>query len=192
MHSYQQLYHSQVKYKLACMLFIISCLCFSPITLAQPAENKEESNFILHHIGDAHEWHLATIGHTHITIPLPVVLVSKDRGVEIFSSSRFLDSHHHRVSYRGYHVNSHEKVVADDPTWRFYDLSITKNVASMLMSMILLVTVALIAARRYKTNTYGTPRGFWGLLEMLICFVRDEIAIPNMELMTTSGSCPIC
>lgn len=181
MHLYQQSYHFLIKYRLT-LLLVASCLLVSSVVVAQSAEGheKEEDNFILHHIGDAHEWHLATIGHTHVTIPLPVILVSKDRGVEIFSSSRFLDAHHHPVSYKGYRINSHEKVVADDPTWRFYDLSITKNVASMLISMILLVTVILVAARRYKTNPYSTPHGFWGLLEMLICFVRDEIAIPNI------------
>lgn len=181
MYSYRQLYRLFIQYKLILLLSAI-CLFQAPVVVAQSADGREkkEDNFILHHIADAHEWHLATIGHTHITIPLPVILVSPERGVEIFSSNRFLDGHHHPVSYKGYHVNSHEKVVADNPSWRFYDLSITKNVASMLMSMCLLVTVILVAARRYKTNPHGTPHGFWGLLEMLICFIRDEIAVPNI------------
>lgn len=204
MYSYQQLYHLFIKYKPAFVL-VASWLLISSVVLAQSAERSnqnpmkyqegaiakernsrnnpditEKGNFILHHIGDAHAWHLATIGHIHITIPLPVILVSKARGVEIFSSNRFVDADHHRVSYKGYHINSHEKIVADDSTWRFYDLSITKNVASMLVSMILLVTVGLAAARRYQADPYDTPRGFWGILEIFICFVRDEIAIPNI------------
>ena len=53
------------------------------------AEKFNPEEVIMHHIGDAHEWHYATIGHTHYTFPLPVILYSSDRGIEIFSSSRF-------------------------------------------------------------------------------------------------------
>jgi F-type H+-transporting ATPase subunit a len=186
MHSYQQTYNFLTQYKLILVL-VANCLLGSPVALAQGSEGhekqgheKEETNFIFHHIGDAHEWHLVTMGHMHVTIPLPIILVSKNKGVEIFSSNRFWDAQHHRVSYKGYHINNHEKIVADDPTWRFYDLSITKNVASMLLSMFLLLTVGLVAAKRYKTNPYSTPRGLWGFLEMFICFIRDEVAIPNI------------
>lgn len=181
MHLYQQLYHFLIKYKLV-LLWVASCLLVSSVVVAESAEGREEkeSNFIFQHIADAHEWHLATIGQVHLTIPLPVILVSPDRGVAVFSSSRFLDEHHHRVAYQGYQINSQEKIVSNDPSLRFYDLSITKNVASMLVSMLILVIVVFRAAKQYKANPYSTPRGFWGFLEMLICFIRDEVAIPNI------------
>jgi F-type H+-transporting ATPase subunit a len=36
------------------------------------------------------------------------------------------------------------------------------------------------AAKRYKQNIYTVPRGFWGFLELIIGFVKNEIAIPNI------------
>src|SRR5687768_13312105 len=35
------------------------------------------SSTILHHISDAHEWHFFTVGETHVSLPLPVILYSK-------------------------------------------------------------------------------------------------------------------
>ena len=30
---------------------------------------------IMEHVVDNHEWHIATLGHTHVVIPLPVILI---------------------------------------------------------------------------------------------------------------------
>ena len=139
-----------------------------------------QDDFIMHHIQDAHEWHFATIGHTHVTLPLPVIIYSSDRGLEIFSSSRLKDAHHHPTTYRGYRLSANGKLIATDTGRAFYDLSITKNVAAMLVSVVLLLTLALAAARQYRRRPQTPPRGFWAFLELLICFVRDDIAIPNI------------
>lgn len=150
-------------------------------SLQAHAETTEpQDDFIMHHIQDAHEWHFATIGHTHITLPLPVIIYSLDRGLEIFSSSRLKDAHHHPATYRGYRLSANGKLMATDANWVFYDLSITKNVAAMLVSVVLLLTLALAAARQYRRRPQAPPRGFWAFLELLICFVRDDIAIPNI------------
>lgn len=157
-------------------------LCTSYTALAEAAEGmQEDANFISHHISDAHEWHLATVGDTHVTIPLPIVLVSKANGIEVFSSNRFWDAHHQqRVSYCGYYIDAHETIMATSSSHPFYDLSITKNVASMILSILVLMPIALVAVRKYRGNPFHIPRGFWALLEMLISFVRDDIAIPNI------------
>lgn len=162
-------------------LLCLLLLCASYTALAEDTGSKEDSNFIFHHISDAHEWHLVTVGNTHITIPLPIVLVSQSKGIEVFSSNRFWDAHHQqRVSYRGYYLNDHEKIISASPAHSFYDLSITKNVASIMLSIIVLIPIALVALRKYRGNPFHIPRGFWALIEMLICFVRDDIAIPNI------------
>jgi F-type H+-transporting ATPase subunit a len=167
--------HKIKQYKFGVLLFI-SSLCLHNQALAK----TEQDNFILHHIGDAHEWHFATIGKVHITLPLPVILVSKNHGLEIFSSSRFRDSKHNSIAYKGYKLDSHDKLIAINQAHHFYDLSITKNVASMFASMLILISIVLLAVKRYKKNAYGVPSGFWGLLELIIYFIRDEIAIPNI------------
>ena len=137
-------------------------------------------NFIMHHVKDAHEWHFATVGHTRVTLPLPVIIYATDRGLEIFSSSRFSDACHQRIPYAGYALDDNDKIVALDRDRIFYDLSITKNVAAMLVSVVMLLATFLSAARHYTRKPKAVPSGFWAFLELLICFVRDEIALPNI------------
>ncbi|PKP39903.1 MAG: hypothetical protein CVT98_00125, partial [Bacteroidetes bacterium HGW-Bacteroidetes-15] len=36
-------------------------------------------NFIFDHIGDAHDWHILTVGSHHISVPLPIILYSRTR-----------------------------------------------------------------------------------------------------------------
>ncbi len=149
-----------------------------PRAWAEKAPNKED--FIMHHVKDAHEWHFVTIGNAHITLPLPVIIYSPDKGLEIFSSSHFTDAHHQRVPYQGYLLSDSEKIVALDQDRVVYDLSLTKNIAAMLISVLILLATFLIAARHYQRKPKAAPHGFWALLELLICFVRDEIAMPNI------------
>ncbi len=58
-----------------------------------------------------------------------------------------------------------------------YDFSITRNVVMMWIAGALLLVVLGLAARRSKDPV---PRGLRNLLEMLIVFVRDEIARKNI------------
>ena len=44
----------------------------SPVFAAGSEEDK--TSFIMHHVVDSHEWHFATLGHTHVTLPLPVMV----------------------------------------------------------------------------------------------------------------------
>ncbi|MES2388703.1 MAG: F0F1 ATP synthase subunit A [Bacteroidota bacterium] len=173
-------------------------------------ENAEESfnpaEVIMHHVGDAHEWHYASIGDNHLTFPLPVILYSEDRGLEVFSSSAFhgenhaksvvhgetaenaamlgdIDSakamgKHHGHTYHDYYVNDHGHI--ESATGRkFYDFSITKNVAALLLSSVLLVVVFLTIAARYK-NPHQAPKGIQNFFEPIILFIRDSIARPNI------------
>ncbi len=54
-----------------------------------------------------------------------------------------------------------------------YDLSITRNVVMMWVAAVVLIVVLRLAARRAKEPV---PRGLRALLEMLILFIRDEVA----------------
>jgi F-type H+-transporting ATPase subunit a len=68
-------------------------------------ENKEEkkeeseeafdaSTFIMEHIADSHEWHLFTKGNGEsVAIYLPVILYSKEKGLDIFSSKKLAHGH---------------------------------------------------------------------------------------------------
>lgn len=159
--------------------WLLALLCLAA-PQARAASTPPKEDFIMHHVKDAHEWHFATVSKKHITLPLPIIICSPDRGLEIFSSSRLKDAHHRPITYRGYRINGHEKLETADAGRVFYDLSITKNVAAMLLSIMLLLSFFLAAARQYRRNPQVSPRGLWALAELMICFVRDDIAIPNI------------
>ncbi len=61
-------------------------------------EGTQEFNagdMIVEHVVDAHDWHIMTIGHTHISIPLPIILY-QDGHVLTFSSSAFTNHETHQ------------------------------------------------------------------------------------------------
>ena len=163
-------------------------------------DSTEESSFnakemIMHHIADAHDWHLWDTrddeGHVHpVSISLPVILVHNG-SVDIFLSSAF---HHGEenvtkgdVTYALYH---NEIYIVDEAGLQFdenhhplneqpLDLSITKNVAAMLLSMVVLLWLFGSTAKSYR-KTGGVPKGLAGFMEPLVLFVRDDIARPNI------------
>ena len=146
---------------------------------AAPAEKAKFNvgGMIMHHIKDDHGWELAH----GLTIPLPVILYSKDRGVEVFSSSQLA----HEQVYNGY-KNEHGKIHRVDEAGKVnheakvYDFSITKNVASLLLSAIIMLLLFPAVSRGYAKNRGKAPKGLQSFLEPIILFVRDEIAKPSI------------
>lgn len=66
------------------------------------------------------------------------------------------------------------------PEIHFYgiDISITKHVFFIWIIALILITMAIIAARSYKKSL--VPKGFANLFEIIIIFVRDEIVAPSI------------
>jgi F-type H+-transporting ATPase subunit a len=58
------------------------------------------------------------------------------------------------------------------------DLSITKHVFFLLLSALIVTIIAVYAARKNRKS--GVPRGIGNLVEVLVVFIRDEVALPNM------------
>ncbi|MBN8701436.1 MAG: F0F1 ATP synthase subunit A [Bacteroidetes bacterium] len=132
----------------------------------------------MEHIGDAYDWHLW--GHT--AIPLPVIIYS-DKGLDVFLSSKFEHGH---ASYQGNYnyklIHGHVKVVNNageedaEATAKLWDISITKNVLAIFVTIGLMIWMFISAANMYKRNPGQAPKGIQSLLEPLIVFVRDEVA----------------
>lgn len=144
-----------------------------------PVEEQEEydaGKMIIEHVIDAHEWHVMTIGHTHVSIPLPIILYSEGN-IEVFMSSKF---HHGHDEYRGYKLETEGankgKIVKVATGELPLDLSITKNVASMLISMIFICWIFISVGRSYNRRKGMAPKGMQSLLEPLILFIRDDVA----------------
>ena len=133
---------------------------------SEPGE-LDMKNYIFGHIGDAYDWHITTINGHHVSIPLPCIVI--DGGLHVFSS--------HKMAEHGYTLNENGKLVNAATGKRPLDISITKNVCSLILSSILLVTLILLTARWYKRHNVmkEAPRGLPGLMEMLITMVTDDI-----------------
>ncbi len=153
------------------------------------AHNVEEFNItetIMDHVKDSYGWHLW--GHTSVSLP---VILYTDKGLEVFSSSKLINEHHEPVAYAGkntYKVNKESgkvQILNADGTAnheaKLFDISITKNVATLLLSMLLVCVVFLSVARAYtKRGVTSAPKGLQSFLEPIILFVRDDIAKPNI------------
>ncbi|WP_370580520.1 F0F1 ATP synthase subunit A [Mucilaginibacter sp. FT3.2] len=175
---------------LGVFLTVFTCKAFAIQEKQVPeaaVENKETSKFdpsatILEHIGDSHYFHVGG----HIAFPLPVILYT-DKGLEIFSSERFEEG---EKAYQGKYYqyalikDKVKAVVADgktiDETATVIDLSITKNVASMWLSVLLLLIIFFSVASSYKKRVGKAPKGLQSLLEPVILFIRDDVALPNI------------
>ncbi|MCD4746950.1 MAG: F0F1 ATP synthase subunit A [Bacteroidales bacterium] len=151
-------------------------------------EEFNAGKIIVEHIIDAHEWHIADIGHTHISIPLPVILLYNGK-LDVFCSSKF---HHRHSSYKGYKIETEgenkgkivrvigESMETDKKAKLPLDLSITKNVLALFISMFLICWIFISIARTYKKRKGMAPKGLQSFLEPLILFIRDDVAIPSI------------
>ena len=147
--------------------------------------------YIQHHLQDGHDFNLFSDEEkgVHYGFSLPVILW--DNGLQVFSSSKL---HHGETvaEHNGnYYVLHHSKIYKTDAEGTLsydehhhptnvmpLDFSITKNVVSMLFTAALMFFMFFGLARSYKKGPI--PTGFGRVLEPLIIFIRDEIAIPNI------------
>ena len=150
-------------------------------TVSYAAEDPEAAfnpgDMITHHIQDSHVWHFWD--GPYGTLPLPVIIYSNDRGIEIFSSFKFYDDHHQLIPYKGYQIE-HSHIMPVEEGRSIIDFSITKNVASMFISVIILFWVFFSVKRGYVRNEGSSPKGIQSFFEPIIIFIRDEVAKPNI------------
>jgi F-type H+-transporting ATPase subunit a len=151
-------------------------------TISQKRFNT--GDLIFDHIKDSYEWHIATIGHTHISVPLPVILYSTQSGFHIFMSGKL---HHGTEAYNGFKIATEGKyqqkvveVMGDGSEVRPWDFSITKNVTSLFVSILFILVIFLSMAKRYRENKDVAPKGLQSWLEPLVVYVRDDIAKPSI------------
>ena len=110
--------------------------------------------FLYGHVRDSYEWHITTVKGHPVSIPLPVIVVSKTGGGLHVFSSRHLE---HGV--------------------RPWDFSITKNVLGLLINCALLLFIVLGTARWYRRHDAReeAPKGGVGVMEMLVTMIEDDV-----------------
>jgi len=146
-------------------------------------EEFDAGKFVMEHVSDAFEWHILTYNHHHVSVPLPIILYSKNSGLNVFWSSRF---HHGTETYKNFRIE-HEgeyegKIVELNAQGEIagvpLDLSMTKTVIGILVSVIIIMLIFLNVAKAAQKRTGKAPQGVQNLVEPVILFIRDEIAAP--------------
>jgi F-type H+-transporting ATPase subunit a len=145
-----------------------------------PEKPYDPKEAIFEHIGDSHSWH--TFGKS--AIPLPVILYTA-KGLEVFSSDKLIEGGVYKGKNANYLLEKDKIKIVDshgnvDPSVKLLDFSITRNVASMWMGMIILMLIFFSVSASYKKRSGKAPRGLQSFMEPLIVFVRDDIAFPNI------------
>lgn len=164
--------------------------------------------FIVEHVIDDYGWHITGSGDRSVSIPLPIILFDNGKPV-VFMSNKFHHGHSAYKGYSigftpdtkrtivklkeaGYTGSIEELAVSNgisneeqmseliDSDAFLLDISITKNVCSLLISIIILLWLFLKVAKQYKQRENKAPRGAQGLVEPVILFIRDEVAIPSL------------
>jgi len=150
----------------------------------QADKSFKPGEFIFEHIGDSYGWHILTWNGQEISVPLPVILFSRTKGWVVFSSAK-LD--HGKAMYNDFKLElegpNKGKVVEikkDGSQIKPLDISITKNVCAVLFSILLLLTIFLSTAKKYKSIPGQAPSGLQNALEVFIVFIRDDIAKPSI------------
>lgn len=144
-------------------------------------EQYDPAPVIMHHIADANEWRLFG----HVAIPLPVMVYNTTQNNFFFGlSSQFHPDHHGDGSseVNGYEMKQSRVVPVDGSS--YIDFSITKNVATLLLTAIIMIVVFVSIAKSYTKRKGEAPSGLQSFFEPIIQFVRDDIAKPNLGKKT--------
>ena len=162
---------------------MLALLVTPMLTMASGGSEKEGEldikGQIFGHIRDAYDWHITDFGETPVSIPLPVVLYSPTKGLDVFMSSKF---HHGHEPHNGYQISHETGRIESLDGSEFYDISITKNVVSMILSILLMIFIFFGIAKKYKSGIGRTsaPTGLQNGVEAVIGFIRESVAEPNL------------
>jgi F-type H+-transporting ATPase subunit a len=148
---------------------LVAALMFwaAPAFSAPPSADQEEesvADYVLHHIADGPVWEIEVpLSYDHIYIPLPQIHVPLSAG----ACEPIADPDHPgQTMMPGLGAGC-------------LDLSITKHTVIMWVAALLLVLVMLLVPNRKKEQL--VQRGTWAnIVEMMVLFVRDELAIKNI------------
>lgn len=152
-------------------------------------ESFNAGDMILEHVVDKHSWHICDWKGKHVQVHLPVILWYEGR-LHCFSSARFENPSHTYGQFQLRQENPCKgKIVAletgSDGQRRIagkrpLDFSITKTVAAMMASTLLLAILFVFIVRNYKKRGEKPPKGVAALFEPVYLFVRDEVVYANL------------
>lgn len=142
------------------------------------AEEQEKFNpkeIIFEHLGDEYGW---SVWNLHI--PLPVIVRGENGDWHCFSSARLQDG----VSWEGFRLATDGtyagKVVGSDPEggeYRPLDLSVTKNVLSLIICSLVICWLLFPLVRWYKKRPNRAPRRVKGMMEAVVEMLYQDVIV---------------
>jgi len=166
---------------LAAAFVFATAIPASAAATADSSSKKEAFNaseFIMGHVKDNHEWHIA--GNT--AIPLPVVLFNTKTGFDVFMSNKISEGEiykgkqNYKLEGSKIVVVNHDGTIDAAASKNLFDISITKNVVALFISLFLILWMFISVAKAYVNNNGKAPKGLQSFIEPLVIFVRDDIA----------------
>jgi len=141
----------------------------------------DPQEIIFEHLGDAYGWEVP-FSHSS-RIPLPVIVRAQDGSWHAFMSNRL----EHGAQYDGFQIaqggdynNKVVQVLPDGTQYRPLDLSITKNVAGILIAALIVLVMVFKVKNWYAKNGMKAPRRFTAALEVVVDFVYTDTIRPIM------------
>ena len=174
------------------ILTILLAVVLSAVTInASATDNGGEQGkidtkaIIFEHLGDRYGWEVPFC-HS-LSIPLPIIVRDSEGGWHIFSSSRLA----HEAEYDGFRIAAegvnHGKVVGMRPDasgamveYRPFDISITKNVAALIICAIVVMLCVFSVKRWYTNHGMKAPRKWTAAIELVVEFVYMGVIRPTL------------
>lgn len=168
------------------LILMIAFLAAGSVTLqaseAAPADSSKAINpkeIIFEHLGDAYGWEVP-FSHEK-RIPLPIIVFGKDGGIHCFSSSRVAHGATYTDGDATFKIGGHDSKykgklveIVNGEEFRPLDFSITKNVAGIFITAILVVL------------SEGRPCLLPMYLPSLWKLLRPAAEVPSLVLKLTS------
>ena len=151
-------------------LFTFAGFAAEPTAGGQKGADFNPGEVILHHVADSHEWHWFSTDNGNFVTYLPIIAYQPSKGLSVFSSKHVAEGE----SYGNFKLDG-EKLVTLDGS-KLYDFSITKNVAALAISSLILVIVFAYVAKAYDRRRGQAPSGLQSFMEPFVVFIRDEVA----------------
>ncbi len=194
-------------------VFLIVGFSFSDLFAADGESEYDPKEFAMHHVADAHEWHIVgnvsiplpvIIFHNGLNVFMSNKMPEAHHGEEEMLETNAVhevDTNNlqnelhedemynnlavesYQATYKGFYYNDGGKIVHEDGKY-VLDLSITKNVATLIIVSLLMILIFTSVAKSYKKREGVAPKGLQSFMEPLIIFVRDEVVKPNLGKKT--------
>ena len=147
----------------------------------------DPKEIIFEHLGDAYGWEVP-FNH-HKRIPLPVIVVDHEGSTHVFMSHHLEHGASYEHNGKTFKIAGKEspdkgKVVEVDVDGKEikvkYDISVTKDVAAILITVIVVSGLMLWHAGWYRRKRYLAPRKGLGFVELITCFIYDGVVCDTL------------